>query len=82
MAMASECVLPAAVRAKSSTYDRVMPRWGSLCRGATYMRKRRGDMGEPWGPRRRSVGRFWASFEDKQAGAGREERSNPRDDIL
>ena len=43
------CDGEATVREKSSTYETMMPvgmrKWG----GATYIRKRRGHSGEPWG---------------------------------
>jgi len=33
----------------SSTYEIMHPLGIDICRGATYRRKRRGEMGDPWG---------------------------------
>jgi len=37
------------VRAKSSTYEIIRPRGILKCSGATYRRKRSGEIGDPWG---------------------------------
>ena len=37
------------MRERSSTYETITPFGMSIWRGATYMRKRRGEIGDPWG---------------------------------
>jgi len=39
----------ATVIQKSSTYETMKPLGINMCRGTTYRRKRRGEMGDPWG---------------------------------
>ena len=39
----------ATVIENSSTYETMRPFGIDMCRGATYRRKRRGEMGDPWG---------------------------------
>jgi len=34
---------------KLSTYEIMRPLGIDICRGATYRKKRRGEMGDPWG---------------------------------
>jgi len=65
------------VTAKLSTYDMIRVLGISIWREATYMTKRKGEIGEQWGTPTETGRKYGETLEGKTAGVVPKEGSNP-----